>query len=82
MYNNVLGDMSDAGPSAAAAAGIDEADLSIETCAFCTDDIILGPQSAVIAMKIPEGQRPRHFGCGHALHKDCFAIYSLSQGRS
>ena len=26
--------------------------------------------------------QPSHFACGHALHKDCFAIYACSQGWS
>jgi len=81
MYNGMLGGTSEI-TDYAKAAGIDESELSVEACAICTEDIILGPQSAVVRMNLPEGQRPRHFGCGHALHKDCFAIYSLSQGRS
>lgn len=42
--------------SAARAAGVEPSELHIEACAICCDDIILGPHSAVLKMKIPEAR--------------------------
>lgn len=33
-------------------------------------------------MKIPPGEAPRHFECGHALHADCYTIYVCSAGHA
>ena len=52
--------------------------LNTETCSICCSEIVLGPQEAVARMQIPPGERPRHFECGHALHSDCFAVYTCS----
>ena len=48
--------------SAARAAGVEPSELHIEACAICCDDIILGPHSAVLKMKIPEARH--HLGEG------------------
>eukprot|EP00320_Phaeocystis_rex_P006847 CAMPEP_0119075600 /NCGR_PEP_ID=MMETSP1178-20130426/81794_1 /TAXON_ID=33656 /ORGANISM="unid sp, Strain CCMP2000" /LENGTH=235 /DNA_ID=CAMNT_0007057835 /DNA_START=54 /DNA_END=758 /DNA_ORIENTATION=- len=85
MYNGMFsGDAKgkEEADSVARAAGVEPSELHIEACAICCDDIILGPNAAVLKMKIPEGERPAHFACGHALHKDCFAIYACSSGWS
>uniref|UniRef100_A0A7S2H210 RING-type domain-containing protein n=1 Tax=Haptolina brevifila TaxID=156173 RepID=A0A7S2H210_9EUKA len=74
MYNRLLGapPSTDAPPSAS---------LNTETCPICCDEIMLGPHHLVVEMKLPPGEAPQHFECGHALHADCFASYTLSRGR-
>jgi hypothetical protein len=34
---------------------------------------------AIERLFVPEGELPRHFACGHALHADCYAIYTCSK---
>ncbi len=75
-YNDLIG----ASSAADAEAEVDRSGLNVETCPICCSDIILGPQHAIATMTIPPGQEPRHFECGHALHSDCFAIYTVSCG--
>ena len=74
MYNSLLG-VSPADASSAAEAEYDQAELNTETCAICCSEIVLGPLEAVSRMDLPQGEAPRHFECGHALHSDCFAVY-------
>ena len=50
--------------SAARAAGVEPSELHIEACAICCDDIILGPHSAVLKMKIPEARAAASEGRG------------------
>ena len=68
------------GAAADEASELDLRGLNTETCAICCAEIILGPQHAIAEMSIPPGERPAHFECGHALHADCFAVYTLSSG--
>ena len=77
-YNDLIG----ASSAADAEAEVDRSGLNVETCPICCSDIILGPQHAIATMTIPPGQEPRHFECGHALHSDCFAIYTVSSGHA
>ena len=77
MYNALIG--------AARGDGLEEEpalapNLNTETCPICCDEIVLGPHELVIEMKLPPGQAPRHFECGHALHADCFSAYVRSKG--
>ena len=57
MYNGMFSsdaEQKEEADSAARAAGVEPSELHIEACAICCDDIILGPHSAVLKMKIPE----------------------------
>ena len=80
MYNSLIGKTTTAAAKAEAPAHA--AELNTETCAICCDEIVLGPHHLVIEMKLPPGEAPRHFECGHALHADCFAEYTASHGRA
>ena len=77
MYNAMLGLSGRLDDEELQGRGADPS-LNTETCSICCSEIILGPQEAVARMQIPPGERPRHFECGHALHSDCFAVYTCS----
>jgi len=79
MYNSLIGASSGALPAVDPAYA---SELNTEACAICCEDIILGPHHLVVEMKLPPGEAPRHFECGHALHSDCFALYAATSGRS
>uniref|UniRef100_A0A7S0NRV9 RING-type domain-containing protein n=1 Tax=Calcidiscus leptoporus TaxID=127549 RepID=A0A7S0NRV9_9EUKA len=76
-YNQLLGPAGDDSRASA-----EREQLFVETCAICCGELVLGPQQAITRLRIPPGELPRHFECGHALHSDCFAIYVVSAGRS
>jgi hypothetical protein len=60
---------------------MDLSKLNTAECVICCSEIVLGPHEAVVAMCIPPGEMPRHFECGHALHRDCYAVYLCSSKR-
>lgn len=76
-YNSLIGAKADDAPPDTDASDY-KGELNTETCVICTSEIILGPQEAIRALRVPPGEAPRHFECGHALHSDCFAVYICS----